>query len=123
LKYTDVKSLYSRKKRQAVEYILKSDEPDQFEIEKNEAELMLRIQKQLNPEKIKSFLDANCTEKTVSAEFLVKDMDSFIRILYAAVYAESRIFPYNIKWGDREIVLGKFKFKEHWFTKNEKQSQ
>lgn len=122
-RYIDVKSLYSRRKRQAAEYVLKADEPDQFEIEMSEAELRLRIQKQLNPEKIKAFLDSRCTEKTVSAEVLAEDMDSFIRVLYAAVYAESRVFPYTVRWGEKDITAGKFKFKEHWFTKNEKQDQ
>jgi len=123
LKYSDLKSLYSRKKKQSVEYILKSSEPDQFEIEKNETELKLRIQKQLNPEKISAFLDSRCSEKTTCADELVDDMDSFVRMLYAAVYAESRVFPYSVKWGDKEIFTGKFKFKEHWFIKNEKQDQ
>lgn len=123
LKYTDIKSLYTRRKKLSAVYVLKADDPDQFELELNETELRLRIQRQLNPEKIKTFLDLKCTEKTVSAEALAENMESFVRIMYAAVYAESRVFPYSVRWGERDIVTGNFKFKEHWFTKNEKQDE
>lgn len=121
VKYLDLKSLYVRRRKQAAEYIVRKLETDPFEIEKGEAELRLRILKHLNPEKISAFLNSRCSGQTIAAADLARDMDSFVRMIYAALYAESRSFPYGVRWGEGYVEVGRFKFKEHWFVKNEKE--
>ncbi len=64
---------------------------DDAELERAEAELRLRIAKQLNPERVASWLDAKGgKDRPLPAASLVADSESWVRVLYAVLYAESR---------------------------------
>ena len=89
---------------------------EDFNIELAETELMMKIQKQLNPEKISAFLDSVCPDGKAFASDIITDMESFIRVLYASLYAEGRNFPYSVKWYDDNVIVDRFKFKKHRFT-------
>jgi hypothetical protein len=114
-------SLYSR--RAAAEQIegLKRPEENEFDLEFAETELKLRIKNQLNPTKIARFLDRYGTSPgvPVPAERIIEDMESFVRVLYAAAYGEGRTeeFPYRVVWGEEETARGRFRFKAHSFVK------
>jgi hypothetical protein len=70
------------------------------ELERAEAELRLRLARQLSPTKIAAWLDeSGGIDKPVAARHLVRDADSFVRLLYAVIYAESRrgAFAYRVE--------------------------
>ncbi len=113
-------SFYNRKNKIKKKHLVSIVPENSFEQEIAEEELRLRIARQLNPEKISVFLDEKFFENITRAEDIAVDMESFVKLLYASVYAESRLFPYFVKWGDAIIEKGRFKFKEHWFERNEK---
>jgi hypothetical protein len=85
------------------------------ELERVEAELRLRLQKQLSPDKIAAWLaESGGLERPIAARDLVRDAESFVRLLYAVIYAESRRggFGYRIEEGiddnpsERILVAG-----------------
>ncbi|MCP4138544.1 MAG: hypothetical protein GY754_46730 [bacterium] len=110
-------SLYSRTRSKATAALVKPKEIDTVDLEFAETELKLRIQKQLNPEKILRFLDSKSIEGAAFAADMVEDMDSFVRVMYAALYAESRDFGYRVHWENEEIIVGRFRFKKHRFIR------
>lgn len=64
---------------------------DKAELERAEAELRLRLAKQLNPARVAAWLDAQGgTDRPLRAADLAKDSESWIRVLYAVLYGESR---------------------------------
>lgn len=78
------------------------------ELERAEAELRLRLEKQLGPKKICLWLDGEGgMERPLWSSDLVKDADSFVRLLYAVVYADSRVgrFLYTLEEGPSERIL------------------
>jgi hypothetical protein len=63
---------------------------NEAEIARAEAELRLRLARQLSPRKIEAWLDAaGGADRPLSARGLVKDADSFVRLIYSVVYADS----------------------------------
>jgi hypothetical protein len=114
-------SLYSR--RAAAEQIegLERPEENEFDLEFAETELKLRIKNQLNPTKIARFLDryGSSPGVPVPAEEIIEDMESFVKVLYAAAYGDGREaeFPYRVVWGEQEVTRGRFRFKAHSFVK------
>ena len=63
---------------------------NEAEIARAEAELRLRLARQLSPRKIESWLDAaGGADHPLPACELVKDADSFVRLIYSVVYADS----------------------------------
>ena len=95
-------SLYNRRPAAAVLEGLKKPEKDRFDLEYAETELKMRIAKQLGPEKIATYLSRVVPPdgSLVSAEKLVTDMESYIRLVYAAAYSDTRTeaFPYRVRW-------------------------
>jgi len=93
----------------------------EMDVEIATAELRLRIANQLNPPKIAEFLERFCPSPGSSrmAEEVVEDVDSFVRIIYAANYAEAReeSFPYSVEWGDEVVAVGPYRFQSHRFTR------
>lgn len=70
------------------------------ELERAEAELRLRLERQLGPRKIRDWLDERGGRSgPLGAAALVSDTDSFIRLLYGALYADSphRRFEYLLE--------------------------
>ena len=114
--FVNRESLYTRRRNKDFDIKLSRPEENSFEMEKAETEMILRIKKQLNPEKIIAFLDQVCRKDgtPTPAEDIIVDMNSFVRILYAVVYSESRDFPYRIKWREHVMEKGRFRFKEFY---------
>ncbi|MGM0432268.1 MAG: Wadjet anti-phage system protein JetA family protein [Spirochaetota bacterium] len=113
-------SLYYRKRRRDAEIIVQRPTDDSFNLEMMETEMRLRIRRQLGPEKIRGFLDRVCNSDgspTFAAD-IVEDMEDFIRVLYAAAYAEGResSFPYRVLWKREMVRTGRFEFREHSFV-------
>jgi hypothetical protein len=112
-------SLYARKINKAVDILLAKQDMEDPNIEAMETEMRLRIEKQLSPEKIRTFLDEKCHTdgSSTPAEELVDTMEDFVRILYATAYAEGRekSFPYRVRWGTGMVQKDRFEFKEHSF--------
>jgi hypothetical protein len=77
-------------------------------LEQAEAELRLRLERQLGPSKIAAWLDeAGGTERPLTSTELVTDVDSFVRLLYAVLYADGRKgrFRYYVENGLSERVI------------------
>lgn len=77
---------------------------DSAELERAEAELRLRIAKQLTPERIAAWLEGKARDSAGSeilwAHELARDAESFVRVLHATAYGESRAgrFPWIVEW-------------------------
>lgn len=81
---------------------------DQKELELAEAELRLRLAKQLNTARITAWLDSQGGGlRPLRAAELAVDCDSWVRVLYAVLYAESRpaSFGYSVEWENRERAI------------------
>jgi len=83
--------------------------------------MRMKIQNQLSPKKIALFLDERCAKdgSGTPAVEMIESMEDFIRIIYAAAYAEGREsrFPYRISWGKKIVShQGRYSFREHTFT-------
>ena len=114
-------SLYVRRNREMAESALLRRGANELELDIAAAELKLRVANQLNPAKIAEFLARYCPTAgtTRSAEEIVVDVDSFVRIIYAANYAEARdgSFPFSVDWRDEVATVGKFRFRSHRFAR------
>ncbi len=117
----DAGSLYTRRSRSLDVAAFQAVRPDAFELEQAEVELLLRIRNQLSPERIAGFLEPFCPAdgSAVPAHSIVTDMESFVRVIYAAAYAESRDdrFPFRVSWGEEETRSGRFVFRRHDFSR------
>ena len=113
-------SLYTPRTSRGKDAFIAYQEPEEFDMELMETEMHMKILNQLSPKKIRTFLDEHCpTDGTpVSASEMIESMEDFIRVMYAAAYAEGREshFPYRIVWKEHMITIGRFTFKEHTFT-------
>lgn len=96
-------SRYRRWLREVIAAEAPSGAPvDQAALERAEAELRLRLARQLNPERITAWLDlSGGRDRLLEARSLVSDASSWVRLLYAVVYADSRSdrFDYLIEDG------------------------
>jgi len=114
-------SLYTRNLRRDIPLEIQRPAFQLHDTEQLEAEMRLRIENQLNPMKIRQFLDTVCrTDGTPTpAAEIISTMDDFIRVVYAAAYAEGRQgrFPYRIRWGSSMVRHGRFEFTEHAFIR------
>ncbi len=114
-------SLYNRRPASVEVTGIKKPETNDFDREQAEAELHLRIHNQLGPDKIARFLSRYVPQdgRPVPAERIVTDMRSYVRLLYAAAYGETRSenFPYRVTWEDEQVTVGRFKFRRHHFIK------
>jgi hypothetical protein len=121
LRWLGRESLYTRRTRDMAAGGLARLTPDDVEAELAAAELRLRIANQLNPAKIAEFLSRFCpTPGAVrSAEEIVDDAESFVRLIYAANYAEARDggFPYAVQWREGLVTKGRFRFRAHQFIR------
>ncbi|MFW5738703.1 MAG: Wadjet anti-phage system protein JetA family protein, partial [Spirochaetota bacterium] len=84
-------------------------------------ELELRAAGQLNQSRVAAFLGSRCSRpgESVWAHDLVDGMDGYIRVLYAASYAErpSGSFPYEVEWGEERMEAGGFTLPAHRFIR------
>ncbi len=121
LRHLARESLYTRQKREIGESGLLRLGAEDAEAEIAAAELRLRIANQLNPAKIAEFLSRYCPSPGSSrgAEEMVDGMESFVRLIYAANYAEARDsgFPFAVDWGKETASVGRFCFRSHRFVR------
>lgn len=77
------------------------------EMERAEAELRLRIQRQLSPERIAAWLQTQMGDREFRwAHEVAADPESFVRMLHATLYGEGRRnrFPFQVEWKQDELV-------------------
>ena len=115
------KSLYTPRFAKKDDIDLAAVVPPEFDLEQMELEMRMKIQNQLSPKKIALFLDERCAKdgSGTPAVEMIESMEDFIRIIYAAAYAEGREsrFPYRISWGKKIVShQGRYSFREHTFT-------
>ncbi|MDR1444051.1 MAG: DUF5716 family protein [Treponema sp.] len=94
-------SLYHRYRRENAGFSREISPVDTEAMEREEAELLIRLGRQLGVRRITEWLDEQGGRKRLLfAGDLVKDEDSFIRFIYAVLYADSRpAFGYGIGEG------------------------
>jgi hypothetical protein len=92
-------SLYRRYQRESADFTRKAAPQDREAMDRAEAELLVRLSRQLGIKRISGWLDGQGgTERALSAGELVKDQSSFIRFIYSVLYADSRpAFTYDIE--------------------------
>jgi hypothetical protein len=92
-------SLYRRYQREAADFNREPSPADREAMEKAEAELFIRLRRQLGVRRIGDWLDVQGgRERALSARDLVKDPPSFIHFVYSVLYADSRpAFGYGIE--------------------------
>lgn len=86
-----------------------------------DAEYRLRVAGQLNPRRVAEFVGAKCRRpgESVAGHELVSSVDDYVRLLYAAGYAERRSgsFPFRVEWGDGEDSVNGFVLPRHRFVR------
>jgi len=89
-------------------------------LEKEEAELLLRLRKQLGPAKIARWLDEQLGSRDFAwAHELAVDQPSFVRTLYATLYGENRAnsFPYSVVWEEDMVQAAGWEFRKHGYRR------
>jgi hypothetical protein len=89
-------------------------------LERAEAELRLRIDRQLSAERIAAWLDERIPAGGFArADALAADLESFVRVLHAAAYGESRPgrFPYAVEWLEGEASAAGWTFRDHGYRR------
>ncbi len=121
LRYLSRGSLYTRRTREVPDAALDRTVADDLDAEIGAAELKLRITNQLNPAKIAEFLSPYCPTAGSGREAaeIVDGVESFVKLIYAANYAEARTgtFPFAVEWTDKEVTVGRFRFRSHRFVR------
>ncbi len=89
-------------------------------LERAEAELRLRIDRQLTADRIAAWLDGRIPAGDFGrAADLAVDAESFVRVLYATAYGESRPgrFPYAVEWRDGDAAAAGWIFRDHGYRR------
>ncbi|MDR2759400.1 MAG: DUF5716 family protein, partial [Spirochaetaceae bacterium] len=99
-------SLYRRYQRETADFTREPSPADREAMNRAEAELFIRLQRQLGIKRISEWLDyQGGVERILSARELVKDESSFIRFIYSVLYADSRpAFTYDIEDCEEEAA-------------------
>jgi hypothetical protein len=93
---------------------------DRAALEKAEAELLLRIAKQLTPERIADWLEERMEGETFGwAHELAVDQECFVRILHATAYGEAHRarFPFRVEWAEEEVEAQGWIFRKHGYRR------
>jgi hypothetical protein len=92
-------SLYRRYQREAADFTREVSPADREAMDRAEAELFIRLGRQLGVTRISEWLDLRGgVQRVLSSRDLVKDESSFIRFIYSVLYADSRpAFTYSIE--------------------------
>jgi hypothetical protein len=92
-------SLYRRYQRETADFNREFSPADQEAMDRAEAELFIRLRRQLGVRRIGDWLDAQGgRERVLSAGDLVKDEPSFIHFIYSVLYGDSRpAFGYGVE--------------------------
>jgi hypothetical protein len=120
------RSLYTRpKKGSTAAPRLRRPAEDEQALRRRRRELELKITGQLNPKKVAEFLRAVQSRRgegdsgtAIPSTELAADLDSFIKLIYAAGYAEAgrRDFPFEVVWEEGEVESCGFRFQKHYFV-------
>ena len=120
-RFLAAESLYVRRHRHVGPAGLERPDADERAAEIAAAEFRLRVSGQLNPRRVAQFLGAHCARPgdSVWGHELAEDTESFVRLLYAAGYAERQndAFPFTVEWGAGEVRSGPFVVPRHRFTR------
>ncbi|MFP4551899.1 MAG: Wadjet anti-phage system protein JetA family protein [Spirochaetales bacterium] len=121
LRYVADGSLYTKRTRDVSAEALTRPVADLNDEELAARELQLRAAGQLNPSRVARFLSRHCSRPgdSVWAHELATDLDGYVRVLYAAAYAErgSDSFPYEVEWGGGQVPVGSYVMPEHRFIR------
>jgi hypothetical protein len=92
-------SLYHRYQRESAGFKRDASPPDREAMEREEAELLARLERQLGLGRIGDWLDRQGgRERLLFAGDLVRDEASFVRFVYSVLYADSRpVFAYDLE--------------------------
>ncbi|MDR0590078.1 MAG: DUF5716 family protein [Spirochaetaceae bacterium] len=92
-------SLYRRYQREAADFTREPSPADREAMDRAEADLFIRLQRQLGVKRISEWLDyQGGVERILSPRELVRDESSFIHFIYSVLYADSRpAFTYDIE--------------------------
>jgi hypothetical protein len=93
---------------------------DAAALDRAEAELRLRIERQLSAERIAAWLDERVGSGGFArADDLAVDSDSFVRVLHATAYGESRPgrFPYAVEWLEGDATAVGWTFRAHGYRR------
>lgn len=121
LRFLADESLYAKRSRDVGLQALARPVSDPEDEELAARELQLRAAGQLNPSRVGRFLSRHCHTPgdSVWAHELATNIDGYIRVLYAAAYAEreSDTFPYAVEWADGTVKAGAFELPRHRFIR------
>ncbi len=121
LRFVADESLYVSRSREVAPDSLARPVSDPEEEALIAREVELRAAGQLNQSRVAAFLGSRCRRPgdSVRAHDLVEGIDGYIRVLYAASYAErpSGSFPYEVEWGNGRVEAGGFSLPAHRFIR------
>ena len=121
LRFVATESLYVSRSREVGQAALERPDFDPDEEAIIARELELRAAGQLNQRRVAAFLGRSCRRPgdSVFAHDLVDGIDGYIRVLYAASYAErpSGSFPYSVEWSDERVAVAGFTMPHHRFIR------
>ena len=121
LRHIDIDSLYIRRSREVPLDMLERPLPELDEEERAATELRLRVQDQLNPRRVADYLGRHCPRPgdAVWAHDLAETMEDYVRLLYAANYAERKSdgFRFDVEWYDEQVQRGRFAMQQHRFIR------
>lgn len=121
LRFVSDESLYVARSREVAPdaFVRPVVDPDEEALIAREVEL--RAAGQLNQTRVAAFLGTRCRRPgdSVWAHDLVDGVDAYIRVLYAASYAErpSGTFAYDVEWGEERIESHGFSLPKHRFIR------
>jgi len=114
-------SRYNRWFREGASPMLRATpKMDALVMERAEAELRLRIARQLSPERIAAWLDERVDEAGFAwAHELAVDQEAFVRVLHATAYGEAHRlhFPYTVEWDQGLVEGAQWIFKKHGYRR------
>jgi hypothetical protein len=121
LRYVADGSIYVLRSREVTAEALARPVVDEQEDALIARELEMRAAGQLNQRRVAAFLGARCRKPGDSAwaHDLVDGLDGYIRVLYAASYAErpSGTFPYEVEWGEDRVDAAGYSLPRHRFIR------
>ncbi len=125
-RFLSPESLYNRPRRSAsAAPMLQRPAVAEAELRRRQREMELKITGQLNPRKVSAFLkavrqrrDEDAGDSPIRAAELATDLDGFIKLIYAAGYAEAGRgdFPFKVVWEESWAEQEGYRFREHYYV-------
>lgn len=127
-RFLAAESLYTRPAgSRSVEPAAVSVPADDSDVLFRQREMELKITGQLNPKKVAEFLrgigaqpdeaEDDAPRGALRSQNIARDLDGFIKLLYAAGYAEAgrADFPFEVVWRPGEVSVQGFHFQDHYY--------